>query len=452
MGKYFGTDGIRGKANSGAMTPSFVTKIGQAFALTLKNQYPKPRVILGKDTRISGYMIEGALIAGLNSMGVDVLVVGPLPTPGIAYLTRGMRAEGGIVISASHNTYSDNGIKLFDNNGFKLPSTIEEQIENFIDDPDLEKHLVHSAKMGRAKRIDDALGQYSVFLKEGFPKSLNLVGKRIILDCANGAGYRVAPKVFSELGAEVISIHDEPNGLNINENCGALHPEILQEKVKLYKADIGIALDGDADRIVLCDEKGEILDGDQIIALCALMFKSKGLLISNTICVTVMSNKGLDVCMQEAGIKVIRSQVGDKYVMEEMRKQNLILGGEQSGHILFLNSSTTGDAIIAALKVLEIMCDKNQPLSLISQIMQKFPQYTHNVSVTHKPKIESLVKTTQALKVFEEELGQKGRILLRYSGTESLARITLEGPFLDRLVKIAQEIEEIFTCELKETQ
>ena len=304
MGKYFGTDGIRGEANVGPMSPSSVLRVGQAFGLLLREKTERPKVIIGKDTRVSGYMIEGILSAGLCSVGVDVLFLGPLPTPGVAYLTRGMRATAGIMISASHNPFHDNGIKFFDRYGFKFPDAEEAILEKLIDDPLLEARLSPSADVGRARRIDDAVGQYAVFLKERFPRNLQLDGMRIVVDCANGAAYKVAPKVLRELGAEVFCINDDPSGFNINLEAGALHPEKLQEEVLRYRADLGFALDGDADRLVVVDEKGNILDGDQIIALCAVQMKSKGELRHNTIVVTVMSNKGLDLAMAAQGIKV----------------------------------------------------------------------------------------------------------------------------------------------------
>jgi phosphoglucosamine mutase len=450
MGKYFGTDGIRGEANKGCMSPAFVLKIGQAFGVTLRNKNPKikPRVLIGKDTRVSGYMIEGALSAGLCSVGVDVLFVGPLPTPGIAYLTRGMRATGGIVISASHNPYTDNGIKLFDNEGYKLPDADEELIENLIDSENFNQYLVSSDLLGRAKRIDDAIGQYAVFLKERFPKNLKLDGKIIVVDSAHGAGYKVAPKVLRELGADVICINDEPNGFNVNLNSGALHPESLQEAVLKNKAHIGIALDGDADRLIVVDEKGSILDGDQIIAMCAIELKSKNQLKNNGVCVTIMTNKGFDVAMQSANIDVVRTAVGDRYVVEEMKKRDFILGGEQSGHLLFLDSSSTGDAVIAALKVLEVMCTHEKPLSQLASVMRKFPQVTKNVKVTNKPPFDSLPRTSSLVKKLEHELGSSGRILLRYSGTETLARVTLEGPSLTRLNEMASSIEKELLSEI----
>lgn len=448
MGKYFGTDGIRGEVNKGFMTPSFILKVAQAFGISLRKKQNKPKVLIGKDTRVSGYMIEGALCAGLCSVGVDVLVVGPLPTPGIAYLTRGMRASAGIVISASHNPFQDNGIKLFDNEGFKFPDQEEDSIEQLIDCENIQEYLAPPNLLGRAKRIDDAIGQYAVFLKERFPKNLKLDGKKIVIDCAHGSGYKVAPKVLEELGAEVICLHDSPNGFNINLNSGALHPQNLVDAVKKNNADLGIALDGDADRLIVVDETGTVLDGDQIIAMCAIDLKNKNLLKNNGVCVTVMTNKGFDVCMQKASIDVVRTQVGDRYVMEEMKKRDYILGGEQSGHLLFLDSSTTGDGIIAALKVLEVMCVQNKPLSELASIMEKFPQVTKSIPVLAKPSFDKLPQTTSLVKKFETELGTTGRILLRYSGTETLARVTLEGPSLTRLNEMACHIETVMTQEI----
>jgi phosphoglucosamine mutase len=448
MGRYFGTDGIRGEANQGAMTPAMAVRVGQAFGIVLCEKFERPRVIIGKDTRVSGYMLEGALSAGLCSVGVDVLFVGPLPTPGIAYLTRGMRAHAGIVISASHNAYSDNGIKLFDKDGFKLPDADEAHIEDLIDSPLLESKLAKPSRIGRAKRIDDAIGQYAVFLKERFPKALKLDGMRIVVDAAHGASYKVAPKVFQELGAEVFCIHNEPNGFNINLDSGALHPEQLRTDVLKYRANIGFAFDGDADRLMVVDERGEIVDGDQIIAMCALEMKAGGLLANNAIAVTVMSNKGLDIAMEKAGIAVHRTAVGDRYVVEEMRKQGIVLGGEQSGHLLFLDSSTTGDGVLAALKVLEMAVRSGKPVSELAAGMQKVPQLTRNVKVASKPPLANLTNLQAKLSLVEQELGNAGRVLFRYSGTESLARITIEGVDAVRIRELAQEIEDVAVAEI----
>jgi phosphoglucosamine mutase len=406
MGKYFGTDGIRGEANVGAMSPAMVLKIGQAFGLMLREKHARPKVIIGKDTRVSGYMLEGILSAGLCSVGVDVLFLGPLPTPGVAYLTRGMRATAGIMISASHNPFHDNGIKLFDRNGYKFPDADESLIEKLMDDPNLENRLIASADIGRAKRIDDAIGQYAVFLKERFPKAFQLDGMRIVIDCANGAGYRVAPKVFSELGAEVFCINDDPNGFNINLDSGALHPEKLQEEVLRYRADIGLALDGDADRLLIVDERGHLLDGDQIIAMCALAMKAEGQLVGNKVVVTVMSNMGLDLAMRENGIDVIRTSVGDRHVVEEMRRQGLVLGGEQSGHLLL-----------------------------------KLPQVTRNVKVLSRPPLSELPEFQAEVSKVEKHLAGAGRVLVRYSGTETLARITVEGPELVLIKQMSLDLE-----------
>lgn len=440
MGKYFGTDGIRSQANQGVMAPDFILRLGQAFGIILKRQYKHPKILVGKDTRLSGYMIEGALTAGLCSVGVDVLLAGPLPTPGVAYLTRGIRADGGIMISASHNPYTDNGLKFFDAKGSKLDDDQEKMIENLMDSKELHEHQVLPEFLGKARRIDDAVGQYAVFLKECFSKNNHLEGKKIVIDCAHGAGYKVAPKVFQELGADVIPINHQPSGFNINLNCGAMHPQQLVDAVLFHKADVGFALDGDADRLIIVDEKGSILDGDQIIALCALELKEKNQLKNNGISVTIMSNKGLDVAMERAGIQVERTQVGDRYVLEGLKKRGFVLGGEQSGHLIFLNVASTGDGIVAALQVLEVMVRRQLPLSQIAQVMEKYPQVTRSVKVFHKPPLHTLSKTRALIQNIEHDLGQNGRVLVRYSGTESLVRITLEGPCLESLEKMLDDI------------
>lgn len=450
MGKYFGTDGVRGQINEKVMTPSFLLKLAQAFGVRLRGKNPRPKVLIGKDTRISGYLVEGALAAGLCSVGVDVLFVGPMPTPGIAYLTRSMRANAGIMISASHNPYTDNGIKLFDSDGFKLPDSEEALIENLIDSENFEhEFLVSSEHLGRAKRIDDAVGQYGVFLKEHFPKELRLHGKKIVIDCANGGGYKVAPKVFEELGASVFCIHNEPNGFNINLNCGALHPEDLVASVLEHKADIGIALDGDADRLIVVDEKGQILDGDQILAILAIDLNLRHELHNNGICVTVMSNKGFERAMKKAGIQIVYTPVGDRYVVEEMKKHKYVLGGEQSGHILFLDDNTTGDGIFAALRLVRVMCTQEKTLSELATAMEKFPQITKSIHVTSKIPFEKLPKTMAMVQHCEKELGEFGRILIRYSGTESLVRVTLEGQSIEKLNEMYEKIEKVLTTEMR---
>lgn len=440
MARLFGTDGIRGKANQYPMSPDLVLKLGQAIGLHFKSVYDNPRILIGKDTRRSGYMLEQALCSGICSIGVDVQFLGPLPTPGIAYLTRGMRACAGIVISASHNPFSDNGIKIFSASGYKLPDEIEDLLEETIKRDILSSELPTGKHIGRADRIDDAIGQYAVFLKEQFPKHLSLEGMRIVLDCANGAAYKVAPKVFQELGAELFLLGVDPNGHNINDSCGALHPQILKEKVRLYKADIGIALDGDADRLIVVDEKGDIVDGDQIISICAKYLKGKKTLKKNTVVSTIMSNKGLDIAMKEAGINVVRTQVGDRYVVEEMRKNKYNLGGEQSGHIVFSDSSTTGDGILAALHLLEVVLEKGQPVSELKKCMTPLPQVLKNVPVSVKVPLEELPDLSKKVKQVEQHLGDKGRILFRYSGTENLARIMVEGENLGELEEIVNDL------------
>lgn len=440
MGKYFGTDGIRGKANVSPMSPDFVLRLGQAIGLHFRTAYPHPRILIGKDTRRSGYMLEQALSAGICSVGVDVQYLGPLPTPGIAYLTRGMRACAGIVISASHNPYDDNGIKIFSDNGFKLPDDIEAKLENMVDDPELGADLPIGMSIGSAKRIDDAVGQYAVFLKEQFPKHLALDGLRIVIDCANGAAYKVAPKVFAELGAELFILGNTPDGQNINYRCGALHPQNLQEKVRLYKADIGIALDGDADRLIVVDDTGEIVDGDQILAICAEHMHREGKLRKSTVVSTVMSNMGLEIAMQKIGVKLSRTKVGDRYVVDEMRKGGFNLGGEQSGHLVFSDCSTTGDGILAALHLLEVMLLKKKKLSELKGFMELLPQVLKNIHVLHKKPIDTLPEVQKAITAAEAKLGQRGRVLVRYSGTENLARVMLEGEDHAQIEGMASDI------------
>jgi phosphoglucosamine mutase len=376
---------------------------------------------------------------------VDAYFLGPLPTPGIAYLTRGMRASAGIVISASHNPFHDNGIKIFSADGYKLPDEVEDELEKLVSDTSLAENSPTGAGIGRARRIEDAIGQYAVFLKEQFPKHLRLDGLRIVIDCANGAGYRVAPKVFSELGAELFIIGDEPNGTNINDHCGALFPQTLREKVLLYKADLGIALDGDADRIVVIDEKGELVDGDEMLAACGVYMLQKNSLRNNTVVSTVMSNMGLDVALAKAGGTLIRTKVGDRYVMEAMRKGDHVLGGEQSGHLIFRDSSTTGDGVLAGLKFLEIMVEQGRRASELRQTMERLPQLVINVKVKSKVPFENLKEFQKALKQVEKKLDGKGRVLVRYSGTESLARVMVEGENRDEIETMAHELSHELT-------
>ena len=445
MTRLFGTDGVRGLANVYPMSPDMVLRLGQAIGIYFGTRHTKARILIGKDTRRSGYMLEQALCSGICSVGVDAYFLGPLPTPGIAYLTRGMRASAGIVISASHNPFHDNGIKIFSADGYKLPDEVEDELEKLVSDTSLAENSPTGAAIGRARRIEDAIGQYAVFLKEQFPKHLRLDGLRIVIDCANGAGYRVAPKVFSELGAELFVIGDEPNGTNINDHCGALFPQTLREKVLLYKADLGIALDGDADRIVVIDEKGEMVDGDEMLAACGVYMLKKNSLRNKTVVSTVMSNMGLDVALAKAGGTLIRTKVGDRYVMEAMRKGDHVLGGEQSGHLIFRDSSTTGDGILAGLKFLEIMVEQGRKASELRQTMERLPQLVINVKVKSKVPFENLKDFQKALKLVEKKLDGKGRVLVRYSGTESLARVMVEGENRDEIETMAHELSHELT-------
>jgi phosphoglucosamine mutase len=445
MTRLFGTDGVRGLANVYPMSPDMVLRLGQAIGIYFGTRHTKARILIGKDTRRSGYMLEQALCSGICSVGVDAYFLGPLPTPGIAYLTRGMRASAGIVISASHNPFHDNGIKIFSADGYKLPDEVEDELEKLVSDTSLAENSPTGAGIGRARRIEDAIGQYAVFLKEQFPKHLRLDGLRIVIDCANGAGYRVAPKVFAELGAELFIIGDEPNGTNINDHCGALFPQTLREKVLLYKADLGIALDGDADRIVVIDEKGELVDGDEMLAACGVYMLKKNSLRNNTVVSTVMSNMGLDVALAKAGGTLIRTKVGDRYVMEAMRKGDHVLGGEQSGHLIFRDSSTTGDGVLAGLKFLEMMVEQGRRASELRQTMERLPQLVINVKVKSKVPFENLKEFQKALKQVEKKLDGKGRVLVRYSGTESLARVMVEGENRDEIEAMAHELSHELT-------
>lgn len=439
-GRLFGTDGVRGLANVAPMSPDQVLRLGQAIGAYFRKHHPSPRILIGKDTRRSGYMLEQALCSGICSVGVDAYFLGPLPTPGIAYLTRGMRAAAGIVISASHNPFHDNGIKIFSGTGYKLPDEVEDQLEKLVNDPDLTNSPPTGEHIGTARRIDDAIGQYAVFLKEQFPKHLTLEGLRIVIDCAHGAGYRVAPKVFSELGAEIFVIGNEPNGVNINDQCGALYPQILRERVLLYKADLGIALDGDADRLVLIDERGQVLDGDEILAICATSMLRKNILKHNAVVTTVMSNIGLEMALAQYGGKLIRTKVGDRYVMEEMLNGGFMLGGEQSGHLIFRDCSTTGDGILAALKVLEVMIERGEKLSVLRNCLEKLPQTIKNVRVKEKIEVDKLPELKKAIERCQKKLGDSGRVLFRYSGTEPLARIMVEGKSNDEIEGIAGDL------------
>ena len=443
MRKLFGTDGIRGVANVHPMTTEIAMQLGRAVAHIFKNKEGRHRILIGKDTRVSGYMLETALASGICSMGVDVLLVGPMPTPGIAFLTTDMRADAGIVISASHNPFQDNGMKIFCRDGFKLPDEKEEEIERLIFSKEIDSLRPTASEVGKAFRIDDAAGRYIVFLKKTFHRDLTLDGYKIVLDCAHGAAYKIAPHVFTELGAEVYPLGIEPDGININLDCGALYPEKLSQKVKEKGADIGIALDGDADRVIFVDERGTEVDGDHIMAMCAVDLLRENQLKKNTVVATVMSNIGLELALKKEGINLVRSKVGDRYILEEMRHHGYNFGGEQSGHIIFFDLNTTGDGILSALQVLAAMKKSNKTLSQLSAVMEKFPQVIENVEVTHKKDIETVPEIRKAIAGAEEMLLGKGRILVRYSGTESLCRVMVEGQDEDEIQGIAHNIAQV---------
>ena len=449
--RLFGTDGIRGLANHDPMTPEMSLKLGKALTYTLrqgKNSTKKPTIVIGKDTRLSGYIFEQALSSGIASMGADVFLVGPLPTPAIAFITVSMRADAGIVISASHNPYEDNGIKIFDRYGYKLPDEKEMEIENLIWNGDEKLMNSPPEEIGKAFRIDDAPGRYVVFAKNSFPNDLTLEGIKIVLDCANGAAYKVAPLIFKELGAEVITIGVNPNGKNINTDCGSLNPALLKQKVLETGADLGIALDGDADRVIFCDEKGELVDGDKIIAICAREMIEKGTLKGNAVITTLMSNMALEIYIKDQGIEFIRTQVGDRYVVEEMRARKANLGGEQSGHIIFLDHTTTGDGTLAALQVLGIMKTKEKSLSELATIIDLYPQVLLNVRVDKKKEISDIPELEKQIKINESKLNGKGRINIRHSGTEPISRVMVEGED-DALIKeIASELAHTIEKEL----
>ncbi|RUM87871.1 MAG: phosphoglucosamine mutase [Thermodesulfatator sp.] len=438
MRKLFGTDGVRGLANVYPMTTDVAMNLGRAVAYVFRNsRNRRPRILIGKDTRLSCYMLENALAAGICSMGVDVLLIGPMPTPAIAFLTESMRADAGVVISASHNPFQDNGIKLFSHDGFKLPDHVEARIEELMDASSLEKEMPTGEGVGRAYRIDDARGRYIVFLKHTFPKDLALDGLKIVLDCANGATYKVAPAVFEELGAHVTKLGIQPNGTNINEACGALYPETMQEEVRNSGADMGIALDGDGDRVIVVDEKGNVVDGDHIMAICAKHMIENRRLNYNTVVATVMSNMGLEKALDGMGGRLIRTKVGDRYVVEAMREKGYNFGGEQSGHLVFMDHITTGDGILAALQLLAVMQRTRRPLSELASVMETFPQVLYNVRLRAKKSPEEIPGLLESRQGFEEELQGRGRILIRSSGTEPVIRVMVEGEDADQIERIA---------------
>jgi len=449
MRKLFGTDGIRGKANVFPMLPEIALQVGRAIGYLFKGgSIHHQKIIIGKDTRISGYIFETALTAGLCSMGIDVYLVGPLPTPAIAFLTKDMRARAGIVISASHNPYYDNGIKVFDHSGTKLPDEMEEMIEHLIEDEEFKKVRVTKDQLGRAYRIKDAVGRYAIHLKLVVPPNIDFEGLKIAIDCANGACYYVGPMVFEELGAEVIKIGCQPNGININESCGALYPELIRKKVIEESCHVGIALDGDGDRIAICDEKGNLYDGDDLLAIFALYYLKKGVLNTKGVVGTVMTNKGLELFLAKHGIELIRAPVGDRYVVQEMKAKGILLGGEPSGHIIFLDKSTTGDGLLTGLRLLSILKEEEKNLSEYRGLYEKFPQALINIKVKEKKPVDQIKGLPELINKIEAKLGEEGRVVVRPSGTEPKYRIMVEAR--DR--KMAEELAEEIAHHIKGSQ
>ena len=442
--QLFGTDGIRGLSNVHPMTPELALQLGRAVTFLVgRGKARAPRILIGKDTRLSGYMIEQALAAGICSMGGQVILCGPVPTPAIAHLTTSMRANAGIVISASHNPYQDNGIKIFGEDGYKLPDEAELEIERLMANDALLGPRPTGPGVGRATKLEDSRGRYVVFAKNTFPSDLSLAGVRIVIDAAHGAAYRTAPLVFSELGANVMCIGVKPNGVNINKDAGALHPDNVRAEVVKRRAQIGIALDGDADRLVVCDEKGQIVDGDAVMAMCARRMLKDGELKKNTVVATVMSNLGLERAMHDMGGHLVRTAVGDRYVVAAMREGGFNLGGEQSGHLIFLDHASTGDGTIAALQVLALMMRTGLPISALAQSsMERVPQVLENVNLSARKPLDEMKALSSATDKVTRELGSEGRVLIRWSGTEAKLRIMLEGPNEDSLHVWAKELAE----------
>ncbi len=439
--KLFGTDGVRGRANVHPMTAEMALKLGQAVAHHFRGRVRgRHRILIGKDTRLSGYMFEDALAAGICSMGVDVIQVGPMPTPALAFLTTDMRCDAGVMITASHNPYQDNGIKFFGRDGFKLDDEIELAIERMVESGELDAVRAGADEIGGARRIEDAEGRYVVFLKNTFPQDITLEGLRIVLDCANGAGYKVGPTVLQELGAEVFALGVSPNGRNINEDCGSLHPHATANRVREVRADVGIALDGDADRVMIVDEHGEVLDGDLVISLCARHLQERGVLKGGGVVTTVMSNLGLEEELEKMGLDLVRTQVGDRYVVEAMRAGGYNLGGEQSGHVVFLDHGRTGDGLMTALQVLAILARSKKPLSELAAGFHRYPQVMVNVGVSSKRPIEDLPRVQDAIAEVEAKLDGRGRVLIRYSGTENKARVMVEGVEERAVTEYANEL------------
>ena len=470
----FGTDGVRGVANQEPMTSEMALKLGRAIAKVLHEAKPSDstgrallqsyahkngedgkhryKILIGKDTRLSGYMLETALASGIVSMGADVLLVGPMPTPGVAFLTRSMRADAGVVISASHNPYQDNGIKFFSCDGFKLPDEVEASMEEMIFTGVTDESRPTASEIGKAYRLSDAVGRYNVFLKNSFPRHLTLEGLKIVVDCGHGAAYKVIPEVLSELGAEVLPIGVQPDGENINRRCGALYPETAREVLLHESADFGVSFDGDADPAMLIDETGDILDGDQVLAICALDMQQKGILKSSGIVATVMSNLGLELALRKAGLEVVRTQVGDRYVVERMLASNYNLGGEQSGHVVFLDHNSTGDGAITCLQILALLVEKRKRLSELKRVMTRLPQILLNIRVKEKKDLSVMPKVSQKIAEVERALAGRGRVLVRYSGTELLARVMLEGEDEKKISAMAQEIAGAIQLEIGKSE
>lgn len=444
MGRLFGTDGVRGVANK-ELTPSLAFKLGQAGAYILSKEHPHPKIIIGKDTRISGDMLEAALIAGICSVGADVLRVGVLPTPGIAFLTRTLDVSAGVVISASHNPVQDNGIKFFSSTGYKLPDAIEDAIEEIVLSEDKPWEVPIGGEVGQVIEIEDAERRYIEFLKKTVGR---LDGLKVVLDSANGAASHVGPKVLEELGVEVIPLFNQPDGVNINAGCGSTHPDTLQKAVLEHQADLGLANDGDADRLIAVDENGKLVDGDFIMLICALAQKAQGKLVENALVVTVMSNLGLRIALKNAGIQVFETQVGDRYVMEELLRTGAKLGGEQSGHIIFLEHNTTGDGLLTAIQLLAVVKEQGKPLSALASQMKRLPQVLINTRVQDKEKSMNHPEVLKRVEEVEKILGESGRILVRASGTEPLVRVMVEGPDQEQLKLLAQSVVEVINRNL----
>ena len=448
--KLFGTDGIRGVVNQFPITAEFALNLGRAVAHLLNQSVHsrRPKVVVGKDTRLSGYLLEEALTSGLLSQGADVFIAGPLPTPGIAFLTASLRADAGVVISASHNPYQDNGIKIFAADGFKLPDDVEAKLEEYLDLKILDRYRPKPDGVGRAGRIDDAVGRYVVFLKSTFPRAMDLQGLTMVLDCAHGAGYRTAPMVFEELGAKVHLYGAKPDGVNINLGVGSLHPELCAKKVATAGADLGLALDGDADRAIFVDSRSQVIDGDQIMNICARHLHRHGRLNKNTMAATIMSNMGLEIALKEAGISLVRTPVGDRYVVERLRQEGLNFGGEQSGHLIFLDHGTTGDGIMAGLQTLVAMKETGRPLAELAAQMEPLPQILLNVKTARPQEAETNAAVAEQVAKVAAHLGGRGRIVLRPSGTEPVVRVMIEGDSQAEIKALAEETAAVVAKEL----